>query len=172
MEITPAPLAPIDCIERGALLDTSAIAFIAGLPFDVAERGIKMVQKLLDWPERSFAVRELPEERGPGNILLLEARFEHATEIVSGFGKLGVPAEQLARRAAGRMKGYLESTAFAGPYLADQLILPFALAGGGSFTTVKPSQHLMTAIDVIGRFLKLKTVISHEAGGTHRVMVG
>jgi RNA 3'-terminal phosphate cyclase (ATP) len=172
VEITPAPLVPVECIERGALIDQSAIAFFAGLPFDVADREIKTVKKLLDWPERSFAVRELPEERGPGNILLLEARFEHVTEIVSGFGKLGVPAEQLAKRAAGRMNGYLESTAFAGPYLADQLLLPFVLAGGGSFTTVKPSQHAITAIEVIGRFIGRRVTLRHEANGTHRVVVG
>jgi len=170
--IAPAPLSPIECIERGALVDQSALAFFTGLPFDVADREIQAAKKLLDWPDRAFAVRELPEERGPGNILMLEARFEHVTEIVSGFGKLGVPAEQLAKRAAGRMKGYLDSTAFAGPYLADQLILPFALAGGGAFTTVKPSEHLTTAIDVIGRFLSRKTVIAQESGGAHRVVVG
>jgi RNA 3'-terminal phosphate cyclase (ATP) len=172
VEITPAPLVSIDCTERGALLDQSAIAFFAGLPFDVAEREIRTVQKLLDWPERAFAVRELPEERGPGNILMLEARFEHVTEIVSGFGKLGVPAEQLAKRAAGRMNGYMESSAFAGPYLADQLLLPFVLAGGGSFTTVKPSQHAITAIEVIGRFIGRRVTLRHEASGVHRVVAG
>jgi len=172
VNIAPARLSPVECLERGALLDQTAIAYVAGLPFDVADREIQTVKRLLNWHEQAFAVRELPEERGPGNILLLESRYEHVTEIVSGFGKFGVPAEQLAKRAAGRMKGYLESNAFAGPYLADQLILPFALAGGGVFTTVKPSQHLLTAIDVIGRFLSRKTAISQEASGTHRVVVG
>ena len=84
-------------------------------------------------------------------MLLLEAQFEHATEIVTGFGKLGVSAESLAKTAAHRMAGFLASDAFAGPYLADQLLLPFALAGGGSFTTVKPSQHALTAREIIER---------------------
>jgi RNA 3'-terminal phosphate cyclase (ATP) len=66
-------------------------------------------------------VRELPADQGPGTILLLKAEYEHVTEIVSGFGKLGVSAERLASTAAHRMAGYLESDAFAGPYLADQL---------------------------------------------------
>jgi RNA 3'-terminal phosphate cyclase (ATP) len=172
VEIAPAPLVPIACLDRGAMLSCSAIALFAGLPFDVADREIRMAKKQLDWPERAFSVRELPEEHGPGNILLLEAVYEHATEIVSGFGKLGVPAEQIAKRAAGRMKGYLESTAFAGPYLADQLLLPFAIAGGGAFSTVKPSQHATTAADIIALFLDRETTFQHEAGGTHRVTVG
>ena len=172
IDITPAPLKAIDCVERGALLRTSALAVFAALPFDVAEREIKTVRKLLDWPEEAFAVRELPEDQGPGNILLLEAEFENVTEVVSGFGKLGVPAEQLAKRAAGRMAGYLESDAFAGPYLADQLLLPFALAGGGIFTTVKPSQHSLTAAQIIERFLGIRSVFEPMESGVHKVTMG
>ena len=41
------------------------------------ETGLATARKLLpDWPEEAFAIRELPESQGPGNILLLEARFE------------------------------------------------------------------------------------------------
>lgn len=75
------------------------------------------------------------------------------TEIVSGFGQLGVAAERVAGTAVSRMRGCLASDTFAGPYLADQLLLPFALASGGSFTTVKSSQHSLTAAEVSDRFL-------------------
>jgi RNA 3'-terminal phosphate cyclase (ATP) len=171
VEITPAPLRPIECIERGAHIGWSALAVIAALPFDVADREIKTAKKLLDWPEEAFAVRELPEDQGPGNILLLEAAFEHVTEIVSGFGKLGASAESVAKTAANRMAGYLASQAFAGPYLADQLLLPFALAGGGAFTTVKPSQHSLTAADIITRFLGRHCVFEPMPSGDHRLEV-
>jgi RNA 3'-terminal phosphate cyclase (ATP) len=171
IDIQPAPLNPIACVERGDLVARSAIAIIAALPFEVADREIKTVKKLLDWPDEAYAVRELPEEQGPGNILLLEAEFEHVTEIVSGFGKLGVPAEQIAKRAAGRMAGYLESDAFAGPYLADQLLLPFALAGGGEFTTVKPSQHSLTAGEVIAKFLDRSCTFEVADSGVHQLTV-
>lgn len=93
VDITPAPLSPIACEARGGLLGTSATVLIAGLPFDIAEREIASVRKLFDWPDRAFAIRELPEEHGPGNILLVEAAYEHVTEVVSGFGQLGVRAE-------------------------------------------------------------------------------
>jgi RNA 3'-terminal phosphate cyclase (ATP) len=170
VDIHPAPLRPIDCVERGRLLSRSATAVFAALPFDVADREIKTARKLLpDWPEEGFAIRELPAEQGPGNILLLEAEFEHVTEVVSGFGKLGTPAERVAKNAAARMSGYCESQAFAGPYLADQLLLPFALAGGGTFTTVKPSRHALTAAAVIERFLGRTCSFERQADGCHRV---
>jgi RNA 3'-terminal phosphate cyclase (ATP) len=120
VDITPAPLRAIDCLERGTLLGVSGHALFAGLPFEIAEREINVVRRDLGWSEREACVRELPEDQGPGNILLLEAQFEHGTEIVSGFGQLGVTAERVAKKAIGRMRGYLDSDAFAGPYLADQ----------------------------------------------------
>jgi RNA 3'-terminal phosphate cyclase (ATP) len=153
------------------LVSRSATALCASLPLDVAEREIKTARNLLGWPEEAFGVRELPEEQGPGNILLLEAAYEHVTEVVSGFGKLGVSAEHVAKTAAGRMAGYLESSAFAGPYLADQLLLPFALAGGGRFTTVKPSQHSLTAAHIIGRFLGRNCAFEHLTSGEHLMQV-
>ena len=70
------------------------------------------------------------------------------------------------------MAGYLGSEAFAGPYLADQLLLPFALAGGGRFTTVKPSQHARTAAAVIARFLDVRIDFAERASGDHLVTVG
>jgi RNA 3'-terminal phosphate cyclase (ATP) len=43
-----------------------------------------------------------------------------------------------------------------GPYLADQLLLPMALAGGGSFRTLAPTLHLTTNAEVIRRFLPIE----------------
>jgi RNA 3'-terminal phosphate cyclase (ATP) len=172
IDVTPAPLQRIECVNRGAACGQSASAIFAAIPSDVAERELKVARKILsDWPEEVFTMRELPSEQGPGTILMLEAAFEHVTEVVSGFGKLGLSAEKLASTAANRMKGYLASDAFAGPYLSDQLLLPFALAGGGVFTTVKPSQHSRTAADIIERFTGRRTTFVQADSGTHRVTV-
>lgn len=173
VEIEPAPLTPIDCIERGALLAVSAQAAYCGLPDEIPQRMLERARKdLPDWADEDFAIRKLPDDQGPGVILMLEARYDHATEIVSGFGQLGVPAERLGKTAAARMRGYLESEAFAGPYLADQLILPFVLAGGWAFSTVKPSQHLLTAIDIAQRFTGKSSKLEQQGDGSHFVSVG
>ena len=170
VDITPGKLSPVECLTRGALVAESAVALFAALPFEIAEREIKTARKLLpDWPEQAFSVRQLPEEQGPGNVLLLEAKFEHVTEVVTGFGKVGVSAESLAKTAAQRIAGFLTSSAFAGPYLADQLLLPFALAGGGTFTTVKPSQHARTAAVVIEQFTGQQWVFEQQTDGCHLV---
>ncbi len=171
VDIQPAPLRRIECMERGELRSTQATALIAGLQRDIADRELATARQHLDWADTAFRVESLPEECGPGNVLLLEAVFEHVTEIVSGFGKLGASAESLAKTAAARMSGYLASPAFAGPYLADQLVLPFALAGGGAFTTVKPSAHLRSAAEVAQLFLDRACNIASQEDGTHRVSI-
>jgi RNA 3'-terminal phosphate cyclase (ATP) len=153
VDIVPAPLRVIECIDRGAAGAVEATAVVAGIPFDVAQRELKAARKILaDWPDEAFVTRQLPADQGPGNALLVEARFDHVTEIVSAFGKLGIPAERLATTAARRMAGYVASSAFAGPYLQDQLLLPMAIAGGGAFTSVKLSEHSTTAMALIERF--------------------
>ena len=168
VDIAPTPLVPIACTTRGAPTEVQAQALSSGLSPEIAERMLARARKDLPaWADDRFALRAVPEDQGPGIILMLEARYAHATEIVSGFGQIGVPAERLAKTSAARMRGYLESNAFAGPYLADQLVLPFAVAGGGAFTTVKPSQHLLTAVDIAQRFTGRSIELARQTEGEH-----
>ena len=173
LDIAPAPLAPIACMERGAFKAGKVEALIAGIPFDIAERELKAARKVLrDWPEEAFAPVQLPADRGPGNALLITAECEHVTEVMSDFGQLGVPAERLATTAAKRMAGYLASGAFAGPYLQDQLLLPFAFAGAGVFTTVKLSEHTRTAAALIARFTGRSFAFGEGEDGRWTVSLG
>jgi RNA 3'-terminal phosphate cyclase (ATP) len=173
VDITPChALARLELIERGPLMRVEARALVAGLPGEIAVRELEAVEAILGWPEEARRVVHLSEHSGPGNIVMLEAGFEHMSEMMSGFGKLGVPAQTVGEQAAKRMAGYLASPAFAGPYLADQLLLPMALAGGGAFTTVKPSNHARTAASVIGHFLEIPTRFDERADGCWRVEIG
>ena len=172
VEIEPASvLRPVELVERGALRRVEAQAVVAALPFDIARRELDAAARVIDWDADAFHVRQWPERRGPGNILMLEAVFDQVTEIVSGFGQIGVPAQTVGDKAASRMAGFLASRAAVGPYLADQLLLPMALAGGGRFTTVKPSQHARTAADVIARFLPVRITFEQANDGVHHVTV-
>ena len=103
--------------------------------------------------------------------LSLEASYDNVTEVVSGFGKIGLSAERIGNTAGKRMAGYEASEAFAGPYLQDQLLLPIALAGGGSFTTVKISQHTRTAADIIALFTGRHAHFEEAADKGHLVRI-
>ena len=85
---------------------------------------------------------------------LLDAfESEHVTEIFTGFGAVGVRAETVAESAVREARRYLAADVPVGPYLADQLLLPLALAGGGAFRTLPLSRHATTNIEVIRAFL-------------------
>ena len=163
-DIQPSELRPFELTERGALVSRHALVLNAALQHDIPARELKVLKAELDWPEDAIALRELPEERGPGNAIILAAEFEHVTEVVTAFAKLGTPAHRLAKQAASRIKGFENSSAAVGPFLADQLLLPAAVAGGGRFTTVSPTRHTATNAKVIERFLDVQINIAEEEG--------
>ena len=75
---------------------------------------------------------------------------------VTAFGSLGVSAEKVAGDAARDAREYLASRAMACEHLTDQLLLPMAVAGAGSFTALKLNSHARTNMDVIGKFLPVR----------------
>ena len=54
------------------------------------------------------------------------------------------------------VRAYLAAGAPVGPHLADQLLLPLALAGSGTFVTGAPTPHSVTNIAVIEKFLPIE----------------
>lgn len=72
--------------------------------------------------------------------------------IFTGFGQRGISREKVAQNAVKQVKYYLENDLVADKYLADQLLVPMTVGGGGSFITGKPSLHTRTNIEVIREF--------------------
>ena len=165
--IEPAKqLTPIYLNERGLVTRRRATATVAGLPRAIAERELTEVGRALKWGPESLAVNELPEAYGPGNLLTIEVGAEHVTELFTAFGRRGVRAEQVAQEAAQQANRYLDAPDVpVGDCLADQLLLPLALARGGSYRTLPLTMHARTNIDVIGMFLDVKIEASAEPGG-------
>jgi RNA 3'-terminal phosphate cyclase (ATP) len=58
-----------------------------------------------------------------------------------------------------------------GDCLADQLLLPLALAGGGAFTTVGLTRHSATNIAVIRTFLDVAVTAETAGSDALRVQV-
>jgi len=175
VQIEPAVdgrLAPLELRERGALRSSRARAVVANLPRHIAERELARVRKTLGWAEPALELCEV-ESAGPGNLLSLELESEQLTEVVTGFGEKGVRAERVADLAIREARRYLRSGAPVGEHLADQLLLPLALAGGGAFRTLRPSSHLRTNVAVIQAFLPALDVRLEERGPDDwQVLVG
>ena len=159
LELTIVPtahLSAIDLSSRGKLLDKKANAIVSHLPLSIADRELAVIEEVLAWPKNLLHAREETRSKGPGNVVIVTLTFEHLTEVFAGFGQRGVRAEKVASKVAERVSDYLASSAAVGIHLADQLLVPIALAGSGRFTTLFPSQHTMTNIRIIEAFLPVK----------------
>ncbi|EMW3279487.1 RNA 3'-terminal phosphate cyclase, partial [Pseudomonas aeruginosa] len=110
-------------------------------------------------------------DQGPGNALLLRIDCEHICATFCAFGQAGVSAERVAEQVATQAIGWMESGCAADEHLADQLLLPMALAGAGSFTTPRLSAHLQSNRRVIERFLPVRIGDQALDGGGHRIVI-
>jgi RNA 3'-terminal phosphate cyclase (ATP) len=164
-----ARLAPIELLERGARLRAYAEAFVAGIPAEVGERELACIGSEMGWDASQLRLTQLPSGQGPGNAVLLTLEYERVTEVFAGFGAKMVRAEMVAQQAVQEARDYLASGAAVGEHLADQLMLPLALAGSGRFTMSAVSQHARTNAAVIARFLPVE--ISFEHGERHSTCV-
>ena len=146
-------LSRFDLVDRGPIESRLCKAIVARLPRHIAERELRVVQQELDWSPECFEVEVLPGEYGPGNVLMIQIGSRDVCEVFTGFGVRGVPAEAVARDALEQATGYLDANVPVGSCLADQLLLPLALSGAGSFATLPLSLHARTNIEVIQKFL-------------------
>ena len=152
----------LDLPERGAIRQRRARALLSKLPTHVGERELAGVREQLGWSAEECHVESAANPVGPGNALLLEIEAEQVTEVFSSFGERGRTAEQVAHEAAEAASAWLAAEVPVDEHLADQLLLPLALAGGGSFRTVRPSLHFTTNAAIIERFLSVAVRVEHE----------
>lgn len=146
-------LAPLYLESRGARINAYAESFFAGLPAHIPERELATVKQRMSWGDEQLFMRGLDKKQGPGNALLITLEHEQVTEVFTGFAEKSISAETVANRAVQAALDYIASDAVVSGFLADQLLLPMALAGGGSFTATDWSLHAATNAEVIQRFL-------------------
>ncbi|MEL6346544.1 MAG: RNA 3'-terminal phosphate cyclase, partial [Myxococcota bacterium] len=175
VSIQPATsLSPLSILEVGARQPLRAQALVSALPRGVGHREILTLRDHIDleWSDTDIILIEQP--RGPGNALHVFAPCETVTEVFTGFGERKKRAEEVAEEVAKEVLAYLEMDVPVGEHLADQLLLPMALAGGGRFRATPLSLHTTTNIEVIQTFLDVPFAVHplKEEGGPVEVVVG
>jgi len=160
VSINPAGLNRFDLLERGNIINKIARAFVANLPVNIANRELKVIREKLVWDRELLKAVEVENSQGPGNILTVEIESDNITEVFTGFGEKGISAEKVAKRAVKAVQEYLAFNVPVGRYLADQLLIPMALAGGGKFRTLSPTKHTTTNAEIIKKFIDVKIDIN------------
>lgn len=163
VEIEPAVegrLGPLELMERGETVSRCARAIVAKLPDQIAERELKVVERKLGWTGNLLAAEQAHDSIGPGNIIMLEIGSSNLTEVFTAFGEKDVRAEAVAHKAVDETRAYLAAGVPVGPHLADQLLVPMAMAGSGRFRTVAPTRHTTTNIEVIQKFMDVAVSVT------------
>jgi len=169
--IQPCPhLRAVELLERGRVVRRLARGIVSRLPRHIAEREVDTLRRRLGWPPDCVAVEEV-ESPGPGNVLIVELESEHVTEVFSGFGERGVPAETVAKGVVREVREYLDAEVPVGRHLADQLLIPMALSGGGRFRTLPPSEHTRTNVETLRHFLDVPIASEEIAPGVWEIRV-
>jgi RNA 3'-terminal phosphate cyclase (ATP) len=129
------------------------IAAVTNLPAHIPQRMADRAENLLR--ERRLAptietLRDTGRGAGAGIVLwTTQAGF-------SALGRKGVPAQEVAEAAVAELATFIDNRAAVDHHLADQLLLPMALAHGvSSFTTSRLTQHALTNAALLQQWLDL-----------------
>ena len=157
-------IAAVNLMARGKLLGAWAECLHAGIPRGVAARELGVLKSAFGWADDQLRDRGLRANEGPGNALVVVLEYENITEVFASYGDKGSSAEQVAHRLVHDVRGYLAQTAPVGPHLADQLMIPLALAAlqgrPGQYFATELTEHALTNARVIETFLPVRFVMT------------
>lgn len=162
----PAAFHPLNLTERGPLRRVWGEALAANLPADIPQRIANRARNRLTTAGLAPAIEpKRVRSAGPGVALVLLADYDHTRTGVIAFGKKGKPSQVVADEAVDALLAYHHQDRPVDRYLADQLLLPLALAGGRSHLRIAElTQHTRTNAAIIRRFLPVQITINGDLG--------
>ncbi len=174
VEIYPIQtILPLRILERGNLKTIHGISAYANLEVSVAERQKQRAGEMLRQHQlpHEMEILRLPAQR-KNTMMLLLGEFEHSRCCYFALGARGKPAEKVAQEAADALLKFLATSGVFDEYLADQLLIPLALANGPSeFKTPMATQHLLTNREIIRFFSNNELAVEEQPGGESTVRV-
>lgn len=146
------------------------LAAVTNLPSHIPHRMARRADNLLREAGLDTSITPL-RERGPGPgagifLWLPQAGF-------TCLGRKGMPSEKVAEEAVADLLAFVDNdTAAVDEHLADQLLIPMALAHGRStFTTHRLTSHTLTNATLLRRWLGVTIAIEGQEGEPGRVEV-
>ena len=166
-------LNPLILCQRGPLVRITGRALAANLPEHIPRRMADRAMALLDHLGAPLAITpQVLNAACAGAGLFLTAEYEHIHCGFSALGVRGKPAEAVAEEAVQALLAHWTSGAALDLHLADQIIVPLALAAGRSTVSVEQvSRHLETNAWVIERFGLARVHFEQAAAGTGLIAV-
>lgn len=158
-------LTGIQLLERGALQQVTGLAVVTELPSHIPQRMANRAHNLLEQANLQAQVQPLRARGvGAGAGIFLTAEYALSRAGFGAVGKIGLPAERVAEMAVQELLDFHAHAAPVDIHLADQLLLPAALAAAPSqYRISEVSQHLTTNAWTIAQFGLAETSIDQNA---------
>ncbi|MGD0266467.1 MAG: RNA 3'-terminal phosphate cyclase [Candidatus Methylomirabilota bacterium] len=168
-----ARLRPATLVSRQGAVRLRGLSVVANLARGIAERQRDQALRRLEGEGRQADIALVEAEAaGAGSFLILVADAGGVPAGFSAVGERGKPAERVADEVVDPLFGFLKGDAACDPYLADQVILPMALAGGTSrLTTSRVTPHLLTTVQIVQQALGCPVEVGGEEGSPGHVTI-
>lgn len=164
---------PLMMDKRPTITKATGFSAVAGLPDHIAKRQARRAVERLKREGISANIEAQEWEGGPSSVLGIVFDEAPIPTFFYGLGERGKPAEVVADDAADEAIAYAASDAPVDPHSADQMILPLVFADGSSeFRVSTVTQHLLTNIDIVKRFVDREILCEGEEGSPGVVRIG
>ena len=156
---------PLVALEWNRVDSFAGISHATNLPAHVAERQAKAAEeKLREFFNAPVEIEtEVSRSLGPGSGIVVWAETDSLRLAGDALGKRGKPAEVVGREAAEELIEQLTPRKAADRFLGDQLI-PFLAFAGGEIGVAEITNHLVTNVWVVERFLGRTFEVEGEIG--------
>lgn len=164
--INPADsIRPLRLAERGQMQGIRGLSLVARLPMEIAERqrGQALARLAGHGLDARMELDELPAG-SPGTAVILLTEHAHSQACFTALGARGKRAETVADEAMDELLAFLAGDGAVDEHLADQLMVPLALAKGESVYRARITSHARTNAAVIQAFIDVDVVLDGEDG--------
>ncbi|TET36190.1 MAG: RNA 3'-phosphate cyclase [Planctomycetota bacterium] len=165
--IEQAPgIKPLILNERGKLLRVRGISASSNLPGHVRRRQANRIRQRLNNLDVPIEIERVDRPGpAPGTAVIIIPEFENGFAGFTSLGKPRLKAELVAEKAVQEFREFMEKPGAVDRRLADQLLLPAALADGETvYTTTEITNHTLTNADIIQEFVDVSVKISGKIG--------
>ena len=159
-----------DLSSRGEFIKSEILAAVKNVSIEIAQDEARIVADRIKAEVAKSEAIEVPSP-GPGNVAMAYLEYENTREMATGFGAFGLSRGKVASSIVRETNRFIRSKAVVGEHLADQLLVPLALFGGGTFCTLPLSDHFKTNAEIVEMFLDVQIISSQIEKDLWRVEV-
>ncbi len=173
LEVEPSALEGSDWARRGELIEARAIVTYNEVQSSVAERGLHHAESLLrDAGLKAETELNAVQGNSPGIFVTIYARYENGMGCGTSIGSRGMRMELVVNNAFEQFMRWQRTDAAVDPFIADQLLIPAAIATGETMiTTSMITKRLITIAWAIKQFFPIQVTVLGREGEPGSVKV-